>query len=115
MKNKYFSKPATYERLKDVLISLGYRQSILPSAYNEKLGYTMPDAVVYENDKAGAIIMLPVLPLDAKMSWAHQSMAAFNAHGFGLVRSREAFNAIIAAPAEKAAPEPKRKLAEASA
>ena len=112
---KYFSKPTTYARLNDVLLSLGYRRYISPSYYNEKLEYTLPDAVVYEHDKAGAIIMLPVLPLDTKLNWGHQSMAASNAHGFGLVRSREAFNAMIAAPAERAAPQPERELAEAAA
>ena len=115
---KYFSKPMTHGRLKDVLLSLGFRWRTSPAQYSEKLGFTLPEAVVYKHDEAGAMIILPVHSLDAKRDEAYRDAASQDAQGFGIMRLREKFNAMLTQPAEPAQTEtvaPQRKRVKAAA
>ena len=111
----YFSEPTTYGRLSDVLSTLGFNRRISPSQYNERLGYQMPAAVVYEHEEAGALIILPVLAPDAKLNGAHRAVAASTVYDFGVFPSKAAFNVMLTEEAQIKAAAPERGLVEAAA
>ena len=112
MENKYFSKSATYARLNDILLSLGYKRYRFAGGYEEELEVELPQGTVYLHEDAGAKIMLPIMTPNTKLNWAYQSMAASNVYGCGILGSKEEFNAMITAPAEENAVRPPRKPLE---
>ena len=115
---KYFSKPGTYGRLTDALLSLGFKK-YHRSPWEDDEGTPHAAATVYKHDEAGAAAMMPVFASGAKLRSIDQDAAASAVYRFGVLTSKEEFNAMITEPAQpRPAPKaaaPKRERAEATA
>lgn len=105
---KYFSKPMTYRRLTDALLSLGFEQYHL-SPWKDDEGVPHAAATVYKHEEAGALVMMPVFALSAKLRSIDQDAAASAVYRFGVLPSKEEFNAMIIEPAEPKAAETQRR------